>query len=198
MAYQCVAASVAGFIQQLAAAYVANGYYFYVTGYVPLNTDPASLDQKMIRQYGLRDSKWIRVKRKKQNIVAVQYLRYRNFFALLATRREHPCFATEGRASRDLRECPMYFMGYSIGCRLARHGPGYQARVRMHRGICHELKVHFEGIATQRSVPELCRELQALDLMPYPPVRGQVRRILRAINRRRQVAGLPLVPRQAL
>ena len=34
MAYRCVATSVAGFVQQLAVAYVANGYWFDVTGRV--------------------------------------------------------------------------------------------------------------------------------------------------------------------
>ena len=35
MAYRCVATSAVGFLQQLAVAYVANGYWFYVTGRVP-------------------------------------------------------------------------------------------------------------------------------------------------------------------
>ena len=42
MVYRCVAASVAGFVQQLAVAYVANGYWFYVTGRVPDGRQPAA------------------------------------------------------------------------------------------------------------------------------------------------------------
>ena len=33
--YRCEAASVEGFIQQLAVSYVAKGYWFYVTGRIP-------------------------------------------------------------------------------------------------------------------------------------------------------------------
>ena len=53
MAYRCVATSVPGFVQQLAVAYVAHGYWFYVTGRVPESKDPATVDRKIIRQYGI-------------------------------------------------------------------------------------------------------------------------------------------------
>ena len=53
MAYRCVATSVAGFLQQLAVAYMAHGYWFYVTGRVPDHKDPATIDRKIIRQYGI-------------------------------------------------------------------------------------------------------------------------------------------------
>jgi len=51
MAYRCVATSVAGFVQQLAVAYVAHGYWFYVTGRVPEGKDPADVDRKLIARY---------------------------------------------------------------------------------------------------------------------------------------------------
>jgi hypothetical protein len=35
MEYRCEATSVAGFIQQLAVAYVGRGYFFYVAGVIP-------------------------------------------------------------------------------------------------------------------------------------------------------------------
>ena len=53
MAYRCVATSVAGFLQQLAVAYVANGYWFYVAGRVPDHKDPAAVDAKIIQRYGI-------------------------------------------------------------------------------------------------------------------------------------------------
>ena len=198
MTYQCVATSVAGFIQQLAVSYIANGYYFYVMGRIPDDKDAASIDQKIIQQYGIDVSKWTRARRKKEGLANVQYLRYRSFFVILATRGQHPFFAAEARRIRDVREHPIYFMGYSIGCRPRRHGFGYHASVRIERGLCQGLKAHFEEIATHQSVENLCRELREIDYEPYAPVRGQLRRILRAVNRRRKVAGLDLVPRHAL
>ena len=38
--YRCEATSLAGFVQQIAVSYVANGYYFYVLGRVPDRKDP--------------------------------------------------------------------------------------------------------------------------------------------------------------
>ncbi|MFO1487666.1 MAG: hypothetical protein U1F65_04230 [Verrucomicrobiota bacterium] len=66
MAYRCVATSVAGFVQQLAVGYISNGYYFYVTGVIPEQKDPANTDRKILEGYGIGVSKWIRARRKKE------------------------------------------------------------------------------------------------------------------------------------
>lgn len=198
MAYRCVATSVAGFVQQLAVSYIANGYYFYVAGQIPDGKDPARTDQKLIRQYGIDVSKWTRARRKKQGLARVQYLRYRSFFVLLATHGQHPFFTLEARQLRDIREHPLYFRGYSIGCRRARGGGAYHASVRIEGGECRNLKAYFEEIATRQSVEEISRALGALDYAPYAPVQAQKARLLRAVNRRRQLAGLERVPRPAI
>ena len=52
MAYRCVATSVAGFVQQLAVAYVAHGYWFYVTGWIPQGKPPEAIDRKLIERKG--------------------------------------------------------------------------------------------------------------------------------------------------
>ena len=198
MAYRCVAASVAGFVQQLAVAYVANGYWFYVTGRVPDHKAPASVDQKIIERYDLEVSKWTRSRRKRAGQANVQYLRYGRFFVVLATHGEHPFFAAEGKQVRDIREKPLYFMGYSIGCRRARHGGAYHASVRIERELFRELKARFTAMAVHRSVEELSRELWRIDYEPYAPVRDQLRGLLRAINRCRKVAALEPVPSWAI
>ncbi len=46
--YQCQAATVAGFIQQLAVAYVRHGYWFYVKGEIPARKDPQKVDAKLM------------------------------------------------------------------------------------------------------------------------------------------------------
>ena len=95
MTYRCVAASVAGFVQQLAVCYIARGYYFYVTGRIPEDKDPALTDEKIMSQYGIGVSKWVRARRKKEGCASVQYLRYGRFFVIIASRptRQNWCTA---------------------------------------------------------------------------------------------------------
>jgi hypothetical protein len=198
MAYRCEATSVAGFAQQLAVGYIAHGYFFYLSGHIPDDKDPVATDRKLIAQYHLDISRWSRARRKKRGEASVQYLRYGRFFVLIATHGEHPFFAREGKQVHDLRKRPLYFMGYSIGCRRARGSRVYHASVRIQQPLLRELKRWLERIALRRTVEGLCGELRAIPYEPYAPVRDQLRGLLRAVNRRRQVAGLELVPRQAL
>ena len=198
MAYRCMATSAAGFVQQLAVAYVTHGYWFYVTGYIPEHKDPALTDRKLIERYGIDVSKWTRARRKRAGLANVQYLRYGRFFVLLATHGEHPFFAEEEVQIRDIRRTPLNFMGYSIACRRGRTGRKHHASVRIHRERFRELKTQFARVAVQRSVEELRGELRTIPCEPYAPVRDQLRILLRAVNRRRKVAGLELVHWTAL
>ena len=198
MPYRCVATSVAGFLQQLAVAYVANGYWFYVTGRVPDRKDPATVDEKLIRQYEIAISKWTRTRRKHAGQANVQYLRYGRHFVILATHGTHPFFAAEGKRIQDIRRKPLHLMGYAIGCRKGRDGRRWHPSVRIERGVFRELKARFTQMALRRSVEDLCRELRALDFEPYAPVRDQLRGLLRAVNHRRKTAGLELLPHTTL
>ena len=198
MAYRCVATSVAGFVQQLAVAYIAHGYYFYVRGRIPDHKDPAATDQKIIAQYAIAMSKWTRSRRKEGGQASVQYLRYGRFYVILATHGQHPFFAAEAQQVRDFRRHPLYFLGYSIGCRQARGGGAHHASVRIRNDALFELKERFRHMALQRSVEELCRELRGIPYEPYAPVRDQLRGVQRAVNRLRKIAGLELVPQGVL
>jgi hypothetical protein len=198
MAYRCVATSVAGFVQQLAVAYVTHGYWFYVTGHIPEHKNPVLTDRKLIKRYGIDVSKWTRARRKCAGEANVQYLRYGRFFLLLATHGKHRFFAAERKQLRDIRRTPLNFMGYSIACRRGRTGGKHHASVRIHRERFGELKAQFERIAVQHSVEEICGELRAIPYEPYAPVCDQLRILLRAVNRRRKVASLELVPWTAL
>jgi hypothetical protein len=197
MAYRWAATSVAGFVQQLAVSYITHGYVFYVAGRIPEGKDPARTDAKLIAQYGVDVSKWTRARQRKQGRASVQYLRHDRFFVLVATHGEHPFFAAEGKRIRDFRRQPLYFHGYAIGCRKGRDGK-WHASVRIARGPFAELKQRFAALAVHRSVEELCLEFWRLAFEPYAPVRDQLRILLRAVNRRRTVAGLEPVPREAL
>ena len=198
MAYRCVATSVAGFVQQLAVAYVANGYYFYVAGLIPPHKDPEKTDCKILEAYGIAVSKWSRSRGKREGHANVQYLRYRHFYVIIANHGLHPFFAAEAERLRDIRRTPISFMGYSIGCRRARGGGEYHASVRISRERFAELKRRFMEMAIHRAVEELYSDLLRLPFEPYAPVRVQLCRLLRIINQRRKVAGLELLPVSAV
>jgi hypothetical protein len=189
---------VAGFIQQLAVCYVSRGYYFYVTGRIPDHKDPAHTDAKIIAQYGIGVSKWVRARRKRQGLANVHYLRYGAFFVLIANHGEQPFFAAEAKQLKDIRVYPICFMGYSIGCRQSSRGGAFHVSVRIRQESYRELKNRFERSAVHRSLDELCRELRAIPFEPYAPVRDQLRSILRAVNRKRTAGGFETVPQSLL
>lgn len=198
MPYQCVATSVAGFVQQLAVNYVARGYCFYVTGQIPGGKDPTKTDRKIIEQYGIEISKWARARRKISGLANVQYLRHERFYVIIATHGEHPFFAAERNQICNIRKQPLRFHGYAIGVGRSRLDHSLHASVRIQRGVFRELLANFKRIAVQQTVEELCRELRALPYEPYAPVRDQFRILLRAVNRLRKMAGLELIPWNAI
>lgn len=193
--YRCVATSVAGFVQQLAVAYLTHGYYFYVTCRIPESKDPRSVDHKIISRYGIDVSAHTRARRKRRGLANIQYLRHGNFFIVLATKGEHLFFEAEGLQVLDVRRRPIQFGGYSIGCRPGRGSVGpLHASVRIARDAFRELKGCFERQAVHRSVEQLCRELREIPFEPYAPIRSQLCVLFRALNRRRKAAGLELLP----
>jgi len=198
MSYRFVATSVAGFVQQLAVAYLTNGYYFYVTGLIPPHKDPAKTDSKLMEAYDIAISKWTRTRRKREGHANIHYLRYQRFYVIIASHGVHPFFAAEAKRLRDIRRQPISFRGYSIGCRRARGGGEYHASVRINRERFAELKTRFQHSAVHRTVEELCFDLRHLPYEPYAPVRCQLFGLVRAINRQRKVAGLELVPWSAI
>src|SRR5947209_15578562 len=117
MHYRCEAVSVEGFIQQLAVAYVARGYFFYVTGHIPERKDPHEVDEKLVGRYHIELSKWARARRKQAGQANIQYLRHEDFFVLLATHGEHPFFKEEAQNVRDVRRHAIQYAGYAVGFR---------------------------------------------------------------------------------
>jgi hypothetical protein len=169
--YRCVCDSVEGFVQQLAVGYVARGFYFYTTGNIKPSKDPAAVDAKLIDRYGIDVSKWQRARRKRAGIANLQYVRHDRFFVLLATHGDHPFFADE--PFRDIREAPIKFHGYSIGC-----GKGYDGRwhasVRIHAAEYRSLKAYFLDLAVHRSAECLAGEFQRVPFAPFARVRRQM------------------------
>lgn len=155
MTYQCVATSVAGFVQQLAVSYVARGYYFYVAGRIPVDKDPAKTDEKILGTYAIDVSKWVRARRKRWGLARVQYLRWSREFVILASHGEQLFFEAEARRLQDVREAPIQFQDYSIGCRKSPHDGKWHVSVRIAPNAYRELKARFELLAVHHSVEEL-------------------------------------------
>lgn len=190
--YQCEAASVVGFIQQLAVAYVSNGYFFYVTGCVPEAKEPRRVDSKLIERYGIDVSKWSRARRKRAGAANLQYLRHNRLFVLLATHGEHAFFAEEGESVRDVRRVPLKAFGYAVSYR------GGHVHVRIEREEFKRMKAHFLELATHRKADTVAAEFARLCFEPYAPIRRQLIEVLRAVNRARRAMGYELVPLEAL
>ena len=192
MHYRCETVSVEGFIQQLAVGYVARGYFFYVTGRIPARKDAHLIDEKLVGRYQIERSQWARARRKRSGLANVQYLRHEDFFVILATHGNHPFFEEEGRNVHDVRRRAIRYAGYAVGFR------GGHVQVRIDLRQYRELKSWFEEQATRWSAERLARAFYELPFEPYYLVRRQEFHILRAVNRRRKEASLPLVPKECI
>jgi len=187
--YRCVATSVAGFVQQLAVAYITHGYWFYVAGEIPEGKDPAAVDAKLIERYGIAITKWARCRRKKQGLANMQYLRHERFFVLLATKGGHEFFERERASFRDVRRAPIKFAGYSIGCRRGRDGR-WHVSVKMDEAVVAEIRAFTLDAASQAATEKLATMLSGLAFERYAPIRRQAQNLIRLVNHRRRIAGL--------
>ena len=186
--YRCRAVLLPAFIQQLAVAYVANGYWFYVHGWIPLNKDAEAVDRKLIEKYGIDVSKWERARRKKVGLANLHYLRHGRHFVLIATHGRHAFFDEEAANIRDIRRVPFKLGGYSVSYRNG------HASVRIDQESYMRLKVYLTDLAPRRSVEHMVGEFRMLQFEPYAPIRRQLLNLLRAVNRVRSQAGFETVP----
>jgi len=205
MEYRCEATSVAGFIQQLVSCYLPHGYWFYVSGIVPIGKDPRGVDEKLLAKYGIGVSRQSRARRKLVGIANVHYIRYQRRFLLLATHGHHLFFDDEEKNIRDARRVPIKFAGYSIsvakGGFKGKHSTGgvlvpddkWRVRVQIEKEWYLGLKAYLLDIAPHRSADWLAAELYNLPFEPYAPVRRQLLNLIRHINQRRKTAGLELL-----
>lgn len=178
--YRCQAASLSGFVQQLAVSYLRHGYWFYVTGHVPAGKEPAAVDRKLIDRYGIDISKWSRARRKQAGLANMQYLRHNRFFVLLATHGKHEFFQQEQKAIRDARKVPVKYGGYSISYR------GGHPHVRIEQQEYLRLKSQAQEMAMHHTVDTLASWLNEIRFERYAPIRRQLLNITRVVNRVRE------------
>lgn len=193
MSYNCEAATLAGFVQQLAVSYVAKGYRFYVTGCIPERKDPVDVDRKLIERYGVDVSVWARARRKRAGHASVQYLRHGRFFVLIATHGQHLLFEAESDI-RDIRREPLKYGGYAISFRHSTVTGRGHASVRIEREEYLRLKSYFLDLARHRTASGLAAHFAALPYEPYAPIRRQLLAIIRAVNHARAASGFDSLP----
>lgn len=210
MQYRCEATSITGFIQILTSNYLPHGYWFYVTGKVPAGKDPRQVDQKILTKYGIALSRQQRARRKLAGHANLHYVRYQDFFVVLATHGRHAFFAEEGRSLRDIRQIPIQFASYSLwvkrGNFLKRESAAvpliadhrHRVRVLIGRETYSELRGQFLDLATHRTADKLRWAFWNLPFEPYAPVRKQLLRLLRQVNAKRLAMGYERLPADAL
>jgi len=191
--YRCVAATLEGFVQQIATAYVPHGYWFYVQGRIPEHKRAETVDEKLIGRYDMVMSKWTRARRKRAGLAGVQYIRFERTFVIMATPGQHPFFEEEHAAIRDVRKTPIRIDGYSIS---ARRGPDgrLHAHVRIEDGRFKDIKGHLLDNALRYSAAVFANFFYEMPFEPYAPVRRQYLRLLHAVNEVRTRAGLKRLP----
>lgn len=204
MKYRCETTSPAAVVQLIAASYLRHGYYWFVTGRIPDNKSPETVDRKLIAKYGIDISEWQRSRRRKQGVANAQYIRHDRWFILMLTAGHHTLRQPvnkggEGEHLQDCRRVPIRFAGYAISYRrsgVAKTGGGeikWHAHVRIDSETYAGLKAHFESIAVHRSADNLAQEFAAIPFARYAPIRRQLLNLLRRVNvRRKQHAYEPL------
>jgi len=197
MTYHYLPTSVPGFVQQLAVAYIARGYFFYTAGHIPPGKRPEDIDQKLLTRYGIPMSRWQRARRRLTGRASLQYMRYGSFWLMIATHGKHEFFEREKAVLRDVRREPIAFAGYSIGYSRGTDDR-FHVSVRIHQNEYRWLKqfmVQFARNATREEVEE---EFSRLRFEPYAPVVRQLFSVLRAVNRARSELGMEPVPAECV
>lgn len=192
MAYRCVSLSIEGLVQQVAVNYIVWGYYLYVTGRIPSGRDTKAIDEKIISNYGIAVSQWTRARRKRAGFANLQYIRFEDFYLILATEGRHRFFEAEARAIRDVREVPIKFAGYALSFR------GGHSHVRIEQQTFNDIKAYFLEHATRRTKEALEVSFYKLPFEPYAPIRSQFFLLLRKVNKQRKAAGLPQLSTECL
>lgn len=204
MPYRCVASSPEGLVQQVAVCYLRHGYWWYVTGRIPESKDPTKVDHNLIAKYEIDQTDRQRAHRKKRGLANMQYIRYADWFILLATEGHHTFKQNERDRIRDCRRHPIKFEGYSISYRRAgvtpKGGdpPKWHSCVRIDPPTYKQLRAFFLDRACHRSLENLACDFARVPYSRFAPVRRQLLTIHRSVNKARSRMGYEPVPPNAL
>lgn len=181
---QWEAQSLGDFLRRIAIDYARFGYTRYVLRDIPLDKDPAAIDQKIRAAYHVTSCRTARMRMKRQGKARVQYLRFRHSFVLLATEGTHEAFAR--LHSYDMKDAPLHFQGYSIGFK------GSTVSVQVTSRVWRRIERHI-GRITFESQSLVEQAIISLPFYKFPGVIRQELALISALNTRRRQAGLPVI-----
>lgn len=156
-------------------------YYYYVLGWIPVGKDPKRTDEKLIRQYEIRQNRMALYRDALAGRAKVRLYRFGRLFVLLATSGVHTIFQHERMS--DIRETPLLINGLTVKA-LREGGVSVQWTKRVYK------KLRRGFLKAALSNPEKIKErLERLRHPMYPGVIQQKERIIRAVTARRKRAG---------
>lgn len=153
------------------------GYVHVVRGRIPKHKDPQRVDQKLMAKYGVERDRMKAMRRHRQGLAKVKYLRWRDLFLLLATDGESPLFQEERPV--DLRVRAVCIGDYTV--RVIDGKPSV-------RFSDHCYKRLRDQILASALSPKADR-LLAVPRLKFEGVFKQLRRIERMLRRKRKRAG---------
>ena len=194
--YPCEARSVDAFLAQV-VRYVSSGHYFYIRCLIPKHKDPRSIDEKILRLYDIRRTRWQRKRRNLKATAGIHYLRYDRVFVIMLTKGRHePFYRDHGSCVLDIRRTALKAFGYSIRWGFSEVERRFRVSVRLDKETYRRMKAHMLTICTwpgYRSQEAMEREFRELPYQLYGPVREQLYTVARAVNRARRRTGFSAV-----
>ena len=185
---------IADFVRHVAVNCVSRGYFFFVVGQIPAEKDPKCVDSKIMDKYGTEVSKWARARRKRKGVAAVQYLRFRRTFLILATEGRHLFFSEEAKVLKDIRRTALKFGGFSILHRKGGRKDYVSVALERRRWLLLRKEFRLEALSCDSN--ELALKLRSLLRPRFAGISRQVGRLLRVVNRLRKRAQVELVAQE--
>lgn len=173
------------FLWKVAYHYVKYGYCLYAVREIPEGKDLSGIDLKIRSAYQVTYCRMTRLRRKKDGLSNVVYIRYRRFFILLGTPGAHESFSRI--VKHDINTVPLHFKGYSIGIKGGKPSVMISGdRMKKIAAIADVIALHNEK--------KLTSFFKRISPYTFPGVMGQIKELLFWVNRRRKRAGLSVIP----
>lgn len=201
--YKYLATSLCGFIQQVAIAYVGNGkYFYYYKRAIKPGKDATKTDEFWVNDFPAGLSRWAKARRKQKGISNYQYIRFESVYLVLASRGDRSEFRKDvGPYLKNCRKEPIRVGGYSISWKpdrtseatlkiLGRTRPEGHVCVRLTAEKYKKLKAYALSLALKKSSQDLEWWFWNVEVIPFAPVKRQMRDIFRAVNKKRKCQGL--------
>lgn len=195
--------SIEGFVQYVSTALLPHGYVFFVTARIPPGKDPLVIDKKLIERYGCNPSRWTKAKQKAGGIATTRYLRFEDTWWIFATKGRGDIHTRE--KPKDCRRTPIRFAGYAISFKKGGflkkkrsedkpvRDPKMRAHVRIDKPQLREIEAYLLEMAPRWSVERLEKEFRSFPFEPYGPIKGEVWRLRKKVNKRRLRALKPII-----